>query len=197
MASLILKIGTRLSLCAPEIKECWRIGLERFKRNKMSHSTDRRYSKRRSSEDISVQGVMGEMALLRMMNQSTESLLDTTPRNAHNDTFDASTAHGKTIDVKTVMTSNRPLYIHPHKQCNPADYYALLRMWPSHGGALPGQYNDSENAVFVFEGAVPSKECFNTEYKHKVYKNSGEQMFMVPRVIFQSLSIGTDSFVIR
>jgi hypothetical protein len=121
-----LKIGTRHQMNTSDIDRCIRIGQGRNHANILGKRKNMRYS-RRDDTQISIQGCIGELALMRMLGLQTTELDDVTCRNASNDTFDA-TINGNKIDAKTTIRSGLDLVVSTWKSKNPPELYALLTL---------------------------------------------------------------------
>lgn len=98
-----------------DIDECTRIGRERNDMNAINGTHNMRFSKR-GDEAISIQGVLGEWAFIKMHGLPLDPIYDTTCRSARNDTFDAhlppgpKDTHPLSVDVKTVLREGCPIY---------------------------------------------------------------------------------------
>jgi len=121
------------------ISMCAFIANERTRRNTAAGLKDARFASDRSSGDVDVQGVVGEMAFNRFFGLDDAPLHDTTPRTAAGETtFDGivsvrlPTAGGApgasrayTIDVKTTIRPGVPIRVSAWKCRNPPNLYAL------------------------------------------------------------------------
>lgn len=126
---LLLTIGTRYTLTLFETEYCRRIGQERVAANKKAGTNNHRYTIR-GDTDISVQGVVGELAFSRLcgIDGIDEALSDTKVRCVYNDTFDATLPGGIRCDVKTTAGDGSQLYVSAHKRVNPPELYVLCRL---------------------------------------------------------------------
>jgi len=120
----IVSIGQTYTLTAEETDQCIRIGRERNAKNIQQKTKNLNFSKR-DDEQISIQGVVGELAFSRMFGIPIE-IYDTTCRNAHNDTFDAVLPNGWSVDVKTTVRLDAPIIVSTWKRVRPPHLYALI-----------------------------------------------------------------------
>ncbi|AGO82461.1 hypothetical protein pdul_cds_413 [Pandoravirus dulcis] len=170
----VVPIGTRYTLTRDETRECARIGHERNRRNRDEGRASRRYTAHRTDDDISVQGVIGELAFARLFDLSID-IHDTTCRSARTETrFDAvMTPEGWTVDVKTTVGRDAPMRVACWKLPNPPDVYALLvyvnydplRPLDAHVRALP---------VIEFRGFASSAAVFAPESRIDTVARDGQ-----------------------
>ena len=121
-----VSIDEEYILTEEETLQCMRMGAERNQKNVEKKTQNRNFSSR-DDEDISIQGVVGELAFARLFKLPIE-IFDTTCRNAMNDTFDATLPFGKRCDVKCTYISNAPIIVSTWKRTNPPELYALVIM---------------------------------------------------------------------
>lgn len=176
-------IGTRYLLTQREMRECVRIGRERGKQNRAEGRASRRFSLHRSDDDISIQGVIGELAFARLFDLSVD-IHDTTCRSAHSETrFDAvMMPEGWTVDVKTTVARDGPVRVACWKAPNPPDVYALLvhvnydpsRALDAHQVALP---------VMEFRGFASAATVFAAESRVDTMDRDGRPdiLYLVPQ----------------
>lgn len=128
------------TLSQDEYDFCVKIGKERSRVNKRENKKNMNYSGR-DDEEINIQGVFGEYALIKLFDDDVKKLEDTTCRNTLNDTFDVhiniwkdqdkndcceETKQKKlSVDVKTTLFFDAPLLITTWKRQNPPDLFAL------------------------------------------------------------------------
>lgn len=117
-------IGQTYTLTARETEQCMMIGRERNDKNVQQKTKNMNFSQR-NDEQISVQGVVGELAFSRLFGLPIE-IFDTTCRNAYNDTFDAVLPNGWKVDVKTTVRLDAPIIVSKWKRVRPPELYALL-----------------------------------------------------------------------
>lgn len=170
----VVPIGARYTLTRDETRECARIGHERNRRNRNEGRASRRYTAHRTDDDISVQGVIGELAFARLFDLSID-IHDTTCRSARTETrFDAvMTPEGWTVDVKTTVGRDAPMRVACWKLPNPPDVYALLvyvnydplRPLDAHVRALP---------VIEFRGFASSAAVFAPESRIDTVARDGQ-----------------------
>jgi hypothetical protein len=82
---------------------------------------------RRDDEQIHIQGVIGELAFCRLFCLPIE-IYDTTCRNSHNDTFDATMPNGWKVDIKTTLPPDAPILVSKWKRLRPPHIYALATL---------------------------------------------------------------------
>lgn len=152
------KKGTEVTLSPEDVKFCIRIGSERNAANTREGKTNRKKAKARDDTQISIQGVIGELAILRMFGLSEEDLSDTTCRNARNDTFDAN-VNGLKIDVKAVLAQVRQLLVTKWKKENPPDAYALVQI-AREGMPFQSKFVETETVRVILHGFVGSIDLF-------------------------------------
>lgn len=119
-----VRIGQTYTLTAEETEQSVRIGRERNSKNVQQQTKNMNFSQR-NDDEISIQGVVGELAFSRLFGLPIE-IHDTTCRNAHNDTFDATLPNGWKVDVKTTVRNDAPIIVSTWKRVRPPQLYALL-----------------------------------------------------------------------
>nr|UDO47664.1 hypothetical protein [Pandoravirus massiliensis] len=176
-------IGTRYALTQRDMRECVRIGRERGERNRAEGRASRRFSLHRSDDDISVQGVVGELAFARLFDLSID-IHDTTCRSAHSETrFDAvMMPEGWTVDVKTTVARDGPVRVACWKAPNPPDVYALL----VHVNYDPSCALDSPQSalpVMEFRGFASAATVFAAESRVDTTDRDGRPdiLYLVPQ----------------
>ncbi|WBR14454.1 hypothetical protein pkur_cds_279 [Pandoravirus kuranda] len=177
-------IGTRYALTQREMRECVRIGRERGERNRAEGRASRRFSLHRSDDDISIQGVVGELAFARLFDLSID-VHDTTCRSAHSETrFDAvMMPEGWTVDVKTTVARDGPVRVACWKAPNPPDVYALL----VHVNYDPSRALDaapqSALPIMEFRGFAPAAVVFDAESRVDTTDRDGrpDVIYLVPQ----------------
>lgn len=147
------------------------IGKQRNARNRRARVREQMFS-RRDPEEISVQGVIGEVGFLQAFGLSLVPLYDTRPRSAKTESeFDAVLCEGETVDVKTTFPGAQGLLVRRNKASNPPAYYALI--------TLLAKCDKSQVAFLRFDGFVHSQRVFETEEYWKPDLWGG--VYLVPR----------------
>lgn len=167
---------TRVALSADEVRRCIRIALERSTRNRAAGVVDRQNS-RRAGADIIVDGMLGELALYRLLDQDTAPLEDTTPRSAATDRDqDLRLPSGETIDIKTTFRDGADMQVPAHKAAHPADIYGLMiRESPSH---TP---RDGETAVLSCRGFATAEQVFDRRNLRRIPYRLNMPFYVVPQ----------------
>lgn len=176
-------IGTRYALTQREMRECVRIGRERGKQNRAEGRASRRFSLHRSDDDISIQGVIGELAFARLFDLSID-IHDTTCRSAQSETrFDAvMMPEGWTVDVKTTVARDGPVRVACWKAPNPPGVYALL----VHVNYDPSRALDAPQValpVMEFRGFASAATVFAAESRVDTMDRDGRPdiLYLVPQ----------------
>jgi hypothetical protein len=141
-----------------------------------------------------VQGIVGEWAFHILCDLNRKPLYDTRPRNISNDTFDATISlphcdKPLTIDVKTIVRKDSPMYVKCTKRNRPADLYVLMHITQvqSNGLLLPSStyfqpFEPNCILLVTFLGAIPSQLLF-----HNKYKNQHDTHYCLPQKLLMSL----------
>lgn len=110
-----------------EKKYCIMISKNILFHNLITGVKDLNFSKRNSLA-INIQGKIGELAVIRLLNLPC-NIHFTYPRSNLNDNFDGIIYNKYKIDVKTIIKGkNHPLLVMEHKKSNPADFYILTEI---------------------------------------------------------------------
>nr|UMO78810.1 hypothetical protein [Pandoravirus belohorizontensis] len=170
----VVPIGARYTLTRDETRECARIGHERNRRNRDEGRASRRYTAHRTDDDISVQGVIGELAFARLFDLSID-IHDTTCRSARTETrFDAvMTPEGWTVDVKTTVGHDAPMRVACWKLPNPPDVYALL-VYVNYDPLRPLDARVRALPVIEFRGFASSAAVFAPESRIDTVARDGQ-----------------------
>ena len=113
------------TLTEEDLGFCTTIGTRREVANREANKRSLRFALRRTDQEINVQGVIGELAFLRMFALPEGLLQDTRCRNVYDDTFDAVMTNGWTVDVKTTTVMSASLRVAEWKRRNPPSVYAF------------------------------------------------------------------------
>lgn len=185
-----LSKGFKFYLSKPEILKGINIGTKRYMTNRKFGVKEQSYNKTRPGIDLSIQGVLGEIAAGKIFNVNIEEQIsDTTPQNYKNDRGDV-ICDGKKIDVKTPQGHTNGLWIREQNIKNPSDIYALVSMERENKNEMknsrktlfgPGvidhtkpTFKEDEKISFVFQGAVPFYQAFSQKPKQR-----GKQKFFI------------------
>jgi hypothetical protein len=171
----IVPIGTRYTLTRDEMRECVRIGRERNQRNRSEGRLNRRYASHRTDDDISVQGVIGELAFARLFDLSID-IHDTTCRSARTEVrFDAiMPPYGWTVDVKTMIGRDGPLRVNHWKLPNPPDLYALL-VYTNYDAEKPLDAQVAAMPIIEFRGFASSATVFCSSNRVDTVDRDGQR----------------------
>lgn len=170
-------ISSRYLFSPRELTECIAIGTARCSQNRLHGTRNMRFA-HRGDVDVSVQGVLGEWAFLKLYGMSIEPLRDTRCRNSSNDTYDAQFTLANQpvpVDVKTVVGDNYNLWIMKHKRNHPAGVYGLMHLEREDKIAQYATFSADEQLVAVFDGlmdALHAFSCYNlcTRMNIQVYE---------------------------
>ena len=113
-----------------DLAYCINIGRQRTLNNRANNVKEQKQNMKKSSEDVSIQGVIGEFFMLNLFGQEKSSLDDTTPNNRTNDRGDI-IFNGLKIDVKCAegpKDHNYPLKVRYQNKKFPSDIYLLCTM---------------------------------------------------------------------
>jgi len=168
-AKLGVALGTTYELTQPEVERCYAIAVARNKANVAGGRTNMNFSGR-DDLMVSFQGLVGELAYMRMFGLNDEGLDDTTCRNAATDTFDA-TMSGHSVDVKTVIRRNAGILIAAWKKNNCPALYALLYC---KGIKQIDTYRPDMKISITFLGMCPSKWVIRPENLKTLFKDQKE-----------------------
>lgn len=119
-----IRVGSTFIFSRKELCSCLQIARNRNSRNRGIGIVDQRRSRRHTSEEIELHGVLGEFAFCKMFNLETKQIFDTTPRSKHTDTFDATLHDNRLVDVKTVMDFRNPVRVSQWHRDRHPDFYA-------------------------------------------------------------------------
>ena len=177
------KMGARIILSGDQYRLASTIGKRRNDVNRSKGIRDQRFATTRTSEDVSVQGVIGEVAFLTMFGLSLAPVYDTRPNCAKFDRFDGAIAGThEMFDVKTTWARARGLMVLENKVTNPPTYFALMTMLD----------HDPEAGIAIlrYDGMLPSGLVMQAQYFDPgLFRGA----WMVPRCDLVNLDDARDS----
>ena len=125
----IIKREMIYRLTKDEIDGCEKIVKAMTFFNKLSNAKgDMSMKSKKSQWDKSLQGVVSELGVCRMLGVPVQ-IHHTYSRTAATDTFDGTLPDGRTFDVKSITKSTYPIKVTANKIKNPADIYILAYVY--------------------------------------------------------------------
>jgi hypothetical protein len=105
---LNLKLGSTFCFTTEQKKYCFDIGRKRYETNRSQGIKEQKYTAHKSGLDLSIQGVLGEFAVLKMFELPLDTLNNTSLNNRYNDRGDM-IYKGFKVDVKCPEGHHCPL----------------------------------------------------------------------------------------
>jgi hypothetical protein len=116
-----------IKISGPDLVQCINIGRLRYQTNLAAKIPEQKYTNYKSGLDVCIQGVIGEMATLKMFQLPLDVLQDTSLNCRRRDRGDMF-YKGLKVDVKTPEYHNRPLQTREENRAYAADLYALCTL---------------------------------------------------------------------
>lgn len=175
-----VSIGTTYRLEGEDYAFAVYIGHMRNKKNKAKGVKEQKFTASKSSVEVSVQGLIGEAAFLRLFGLPLDPLYDTTPSCARTDRGDAFLQSGEKVDVKTTVPRAKGILASAAKKEYPPTLYALMTMLDHN---QEGHY-----ALLRFDGFMSA--AFVTQDRWETRKGKGGRFvsYLAPRAYLKSLS---------
>lgn len=182
----MLRKSTQFKFLKDDIHYCMRIGAERYHKDKAKGIREQRYvsQKKKSAMDLDVFGVVGEYAMTRLLNQSTQMLNDTTPQGIRQDRGDL-IIDGVKIDTKCSVGNHVDMWVRENSLRNPSHVYALLTYERVNPLKMPAEYQDdfcslheNEDLIITFQGAACASDVFQSQYKQII---RGDAKYVYPK----------------
>lgn len=152
----MLQKGRSTVLTSEEYLYCVKKGIERRKIHVSRNTVEKNMNTYKSPDEISIQGVIGELAMCKLLNIDYHPFLDNT--NYNNIFLDKGDLiyKKKSIDVKTVTKEVSDIYVNRNKTINPADFYALMRIETKTGDLEEWDFP----IIVFFDGIIDSAHLF-------------------------------------
>lgn len=176
-------IGDAYTLDDAETALCVRMGRERAWKNKVGKTTDMQYAANRTSDDIHIQGVVGEYALQRMFRLAID-IHDTANRSARNETrFDCVFPNGWTADVKTTYAHVTHIQNKADKVINPSTVLALM-LFANVASGVP--MASLQRPTLEFHGFVSAGQIYQQRYL--VTTSNYSRFYRYPRTALKTFA---------
>ena len=168
----IVPIGTTITLSREETDLCISIARERHRKNIEQKTTNFRYSKGRSDEDLHIQGVFGELAFCKIFSLPIE-IYDTSCRNVITEVrFDAVFPNGWNVDVKTTIYNDADIRVTSWKKLNPPTLYSLV-IHTNGKKDIPLVCPENPLPELSFRGLITSEQMFDPSNIKKIPQGGG------------------------
>lgn len=197
-----VKLNTEFKFSPSDLEFCIKIGSQRYLTNRKAQIKEQKYSNR-SGIDNSVIGVLGEYAIMKLYNFSTQSLLNTKPCSAKNDRGDIKlNFRGQTfiIDVKSPLGLYHPLLV-PIEKVGKTDFYCLFTLErindyeKSKSAQLETDctFSSQDQIKGVLRGFIPQNKLIHKVFKFKreFYQVEQEELLSLESCLLNFFSISS------